>query len=334
MTSPSPSSPSFSDYLDQAKSYLDNLSPLGKAAVAGGAGFVIYMHYKWLSTRPRRTPYVQPFAKDLVYLCQFPRSSAVPNLSPFCLKLETWLRIADIPYRNVENFPITYRSREGTLPFVELNGIEYPDSGLAIKDLSLILKKESLEVHLNDEQRAVARSFEVLIEGNLWPMFLKFREQHVDELLALQPPSLFGPLTKFMNFFARHLITTNTENKLFYSGIGKHSEQDLIRLSEEDLLAISKFLGTKHYLTGFKATKVDAAVFGVLAQIIYLPFETPQKKYISQKCPNLKDYCERIKNRYWPDWEEATKRFSMKSDWKKKTPNPSPHLTPNGRSLS
>ena len=84
--------------------------------------------------------------------------------------------------------------------------------------------------------------------------------------------------------------------KLFHTGVSRHSEADVIRLSQEDLLSISKFLGTKHYITGFKATKVDAALFGVLAQIVYLPFETPQKKYIFQKCPNLRDYCDRIKS--------------------------------------
>jgi hypothetical protein len=33
-----------------------------------------------------------------IKLFQFPRMFEVPNLSPFCCKLETWLRIAQIPY--------------------------------------------------------------------------------------------------------------------------------------------------------------------------------------------------------------------------------------------
>jgi hypothetical protein len=319
-----------SEYLEQAKTYVDNLSPFGKAALAGGAGFVAFLNYKWWSSRSRQTPYVQPFSKDIVYLCQFPRSKVIPNLSPFCLKLETWLRIADIPYKNVENFPVTSRSREGTLPFAELNGIEYPDSGFAIRDLSNILKKEALEIHLNDEQRSAARAFETLAEQSLWPAFLKFRDHYIDELVSLTP-GLFGPLNGLFKFFARNYIFSNTESKIFHNGIGRHSEEDIIRLSQEDLLAISKYLGTKHYITGFKATKVDAALFGVLAQIVYLPFETPQKKYIFQKCLNLREYCDRIRNRYWPDWEDATKNLSMKSDWKRnRTPLPSPISTPAG----
>ena len=37
-----------------------------------------------------------------IKLFQFPRMFGIPNLSPFCCKLETWLRIAGISYEIVE----------------------------------------------------------------------------------------------------------------------------------------------------------------------------------------------------------------------------------------
>jgi hypothetical protein len=37
-----------------------------------------------------------------IQLFVFPRMFAIPNLSPFCCKLETWLRIAKVPYALVE----------------------------------------------------------------------------------------------------------------------------------------------------------------------------------------------------------------------------------------
>ena len=39
--------------------------------------------------------------KDTVVLHQFPRGKITPSISPFCLKLETYLRVAAIPYEVV-----------------------------------------------------------------------------------------------------------------------------------------------------------------------------------------------------------------------------------------
>jgi glutathione S-transferase len=61
-----------------------------------------------------------------IRLFQFPRLFSIPNLSPFCSKLETWLRIAGIPY-DVVDTPNPRKSPKGKLPFIE-------DAGLRIGD--------------------------------------------------------------------------------------------------------------------------------------------------------------------------------------------------------
>ena len=66
-----------------------------------------------------------------IKLFQFPRMFAIPNLSPFCCKLETWLRIARIPYEVVDT-PDPRKGPKGKLPFIE-------DAGLRIADTSVIV---------------------------------------------------------------------------------------------------------------------------------------------------------------------------------------------------
>uniref|UniRef100_A0A183D9Q9 Radical SAM protein n=1 Tax=Gongylonema pulchrum TaxID=637853 RepID=A0A183D9Q9_9BILA len=41
-------------------------------------------------------------------------------------------------------------------------------------------------------------------------------------------------------------------------GIGKHSREEVINIGSEDLKAISIYLGSKHYFTGFKPTRVSS----------------------------------------------------------------------------
>ena len=44
-------------------------------------------------------PVVKEYPKDTVILFQFPRAHHTPSLSPFALKLETWIRAAGIQYQ-------------------------------------------------------------------------------------------------------------------------------------------------------------------------------------------------------------------------------------------
>lgn len=64
----------------------------------------VYIHLKKKSKRAK-------YPKDTVILHQFPPNKSCPSLSPFCLKLETWLRMTNIKYQvilknsnNISNF--------------------------------------------------------------------------------------------------------------------------------------------------------------------------------------------------------------------------------------
>src|SRR5262245_65593203 len=89
-----------------------------------------------------------------IKLFQFPRMFAVPNLSPFCCKLETWLRIARIPYEVVDT-PNPRVGPKGKPPFIE-------DAGRRIGDTSIIVdyltknRGVDLDIHLDTSQRGIA----------------------------------------------------------------------------------------------------------------------------------------------------------------------------------
>lgn len=47
---------------------------------------------------PKPTVHKQNYEKDIIYLYQFSRTPQLPSLSPYCLKVETWLRLAGLKY--------------------------------------------------------------------------------------------------------------------------------------------------------------------------------------------------------------------------------------------
>lgn len=47
---------------------------------------------------PKVVVHKSNYEKDVVYLYQFSRTPLLPSLSPYCLKVETWLRLANMKY--------------------------------------------------------------------------------------------------------------------------------------------------------------------------------------------------------------------------------------------
>ena len=60
--------------------------------------------------------------RDVVYLVQFPTAPHCRTISPFALKLETWLRASKVKYEPV--YSLKFSTATGQIPYVELNGEE------------------------------------------------------------------------------------------------------------------------------------------------------------------------------------------------------------------
>ena len=84
--------------------------------------------------------------------------------SPFCLKLETFLRMTKIPYENEYGMKF---SKKGKVPWIEFNGQEIADSNFCI----LFLMKEfrvDLDSHLNCMDRAIGHNIITMLEENFY----------------------------------------------------------------------------------------------------------------------------------------------------------------------
>ena len=67
----------------------------------------------------------------MITLYQFSPVWGLPNTSPFCLKVETYLRMTEVPYE-IKFVMDPRKSPKGKLPVIKMNGETIPDSELII----------------------------------------------------------------------------------------------------------------------------------------------------------------------------------------------------------
>ncbi|XP_067666048.1 failed axon connections homolog [Haliotis asinina] len=80
-------------------------------------------------------------------------------MTPFAVKLETYLRMARISYLNVHG---RQRSSKGKFPWIEYNGQEVADSSLCIEFLN---KKMGVDLNrnLSAADRGIAQAMQVMV---------------------------------------------------------------------------------------------------------------------------------------------------------------------------
>jgi len=98
-------------------------------------------------------------------------------------------------------------------------------------------------------------------------------------------------------------------------GMGRHSKDEIYDIAFRDLEAASGILGDKLFIMGDKPTLVDAAAFGCLANVVWHDTKSPLNAMITEHFKNLEEYCQRMKERVWPDWDkeiELRKALALK----------------------
>ena len=231
-----------------------------------------------------------------IKLFQFPRMFGIPNLSPFCCKLETWLRIARVPYE-VVNTSDPRKGPKGKLPFIE-------DAGQRIADTSLIMKYLAktrgidLDAHLDASQRAIALLVQRTLEEHyafvvLYTHFIRAEGWRHTRATFDSVPAI-----------ARALVATMVRGRmrriLWTQGVLRHSDEEIIEAGLRDWRAVLTLMSGGPYFFGDEPTGIDAIVFGALATTVLTPIELPIRDFLRSQ-PACVAYAERIRARFFPE---------------------------------
>eukprot|EP00066_Takifugu_rubripes_P006704 XP_003971685.1 PREDICTED: failed axon connections homolog [Takifugu rubripes] len=272
----------------------------GGALLAAAA----YLLYELLSIRKEE----ELDSKDAIILHQFSRpKTGAPSLSPFCLKMETYLRMLDLPYQNYFDGKL---SPQGKMPWIEYNQEQVCGTEFIIDFL-----EERLGVSLNNsltaQEKAVSHAITKMVEEHFYWTIAYC--QWVDNLEETQKMlSVSGPLSDVLKWILSHLTGGIVKREMYGHGIGRFSREKVYELMEKDMRTLATLLGNKKYLMGSKVTTVDAAVFSHLAPAMWTLPGTRPEQLIKGELINLALYCERIRQRFWPEWFVDPEDFCYK----------------------
>lgn len=232
----------------------------------------------------------------MIVLNQFPAAFNLPNASPFCMKLELYLRMAGLPYKNRYTLEL-HRAPKGKLPWIDDGGTVVADSGLIIAYLKSKYG-DSLDAKLNAQQRAQALAITRLLEEHLYWAVL------YDRWLSpagweLTRPAFFGGLSWPLSVIVPRVARRGMRAELRGQGMGRHRPEQIYAFGVEDIDALAVLLADKSFFLGDEPSSVDATAAAFLANVLMVPFETSIKKAAAGHA-NLVAYCERMANQYFP----------------------------------
>ena len=229
----------------------------------------------------------------MITLHQYRPAFGLPNPSPFCMKVETYLRMARIEFR-LDNDASPMRAPRKKLPFIDDDGRVIADSALIIEHLKAT-RGDPLDGHLTAGQRSLALAFRRLIEEHLYwcGIYSRFVE---DAGWALIRPAFFGGLPPLVCSILPPIARRMMAREAWQQGVGRHGAEEVYAMGCEDLDALSEFLASKSYFLGEQPTSLDATAYAFLANYLWAPIEFPLKRH-GLSLGNLDGYCKRMKAR-------------------------------------
>jgi len=231
---------------------------------------------------------------DLV-VHQLPGAWGLPSISPFCLKLDLYLRIVKVPFRVVVD-GTPFRGPKGKLPWIEHDGKKIADSGFAIEYVERTFGCDA-NAGLSPAERGVALALRRLIEENLYWVMV-YDRWVVEENWQIFRDVVLGAVPGLVRPIIAPIARRGVRGQLKGHGLGLHSPDEIHGIGLRDIGAIADFLGDKPFLMGETPTEIDAVAYGLLPNIMSVPLASPIKDEALRRA-NLVGYVERVRSRYF-----------------------------------
>lgn len=223
----------------------------------------------------------------------------LPDLSPFVIKLETWLRLTGIAYRTQIGNP--GQGPKQKLPYVDDDGQIVADSTLIIEHLTRT-RGVDLDAHLGPRERALATAVQAMLEEHHY-FIIMYTRWCPDAGMATYYPTMLRYCAE-AGIPAEHHAAAIAAARVSLSGqahaqgVARHSDDEIMAIGQRHWTAVSTLLGDQPLILGDRPTTLDATVYAFLVSVIGSPFDNPIKAHALAQA-NLVAYADRMRAAYW-----------------------------------
>jgi len=243
----------------------------------------------------------------IVYKYGYGGAEASPDISPFVVKLETWLRLSGIAYETRTG--LAAGMPKGKLPAALIDGRMMADSSLIIEHLQAHHASALRDEHLNAKQRAQALALKSLFETHLyfialymrWCVDRNFTQYYRPKLIdyAKRCSSAWQrPLVPVLAPLLLPLVRRQLVQQARQQGIGRHSYEEVVAIGIAGWAAAAELIGDEPYLFGDRPSTLDATVFAFVHAELVHPVQSAVHDFVRSQA-GLVAYHERIWQRHW-----------------------------------
>jgi len=234
----------------------------------------------------------------MIKLFGFGSAFGVACPSPFVMKVDTFMRMANIKFQTVSDPRNLQKAPKGKLPFITDGDKTIADSQFIISYLKQQYQID-LDSHLSKENKAIAHLVGKSLDDSLYWCLVYSRWIKEDTWPQLKKAffdSMPFPLKAIVPYFARKGVATALNKQ----GFGRHTEKELLSIAKESFQSLSELLGNNTYYFGNTPSSFDATAYAFLCQFITISLDNNFNE-LARSYPNLVKYCENMTSSYYGD---------------------------------
>lgn len=232
----------------------------------------------------------------MITLCGFGPAFGLPDASPFVIKVDTYMRMAGVPFEyktGMDNLKIAPKKK---LPLIIDGDKVIPDSQEIIAYLKTE-KSADLDDWLTPEQKAISYLVTKSIDENLYWCGVNSRWAN-DDTWPLVKEKLFADMPFPIKQIIPGVIRKSVIKDMKAHGIGRHSSAEILNIAKQSYQSLADLLGDKPFFMGDQPCSLDATAYGSLAATILADIDNDLNNAARQH-PNLVAFCNKIKTEFF-----------------------------------